>query len=296
MTSVPTEAGFDGYPPSWYYLDTAASTLSTTRPSKTRMLTGTNASVSIWPRYLNAPSAAIGSNNQTKFEGNGKPNAYVKVQVDQNIAGTSSTKPLTWSAMYPIIDNPNDNIHSTYFDDPVSGDPVEHVPIPGGTAKLRIPLTAVVGGQHPSTLLNIIDKVMGLATSTAGKTLFAIPAADIALATTVESLVNLASSAFAPDTKQQYWLNEVHTDVRLVDAEADDSLELPLGTNFFVAFPTGGNGEIDAAVQQILAKTYALSLDRGGTIIAKQNGAIVDPNPFANLIYVTFRVTVTAAS
>src|SRR5215469_8996668 len=135
-TPIPTEAGFDGYAAEWYYWDSAKRTLTQEPRSNAMYATGDTPKLSLRPRYLNAPDAAVGSNDKTQFKDRGKPTAYIKVQVVQDKATGSATKPLTWAALYPVIDNPNDDITSHTFEDPVSGDPVDNVPIPGGTARI----------------------------------------------------------------------------------------------------------------------------------------------------------------
>jgi hypothetical protein len=294
---IPTDTGFDGFPTEWYYLDRTRGTLSASFPSSAQMSTAQNPLLSVAPRYLNAPDAAVGSNSKTQFKGQGKPNAYLKVQVTQDQAGASTTEPMTWAAMYPITDSPNDDIGSKYFGDPVSGDPVQKVPIPGGTGRIFTPLTAVVGGPETRPFLNIIGQVLGIATGTAGKALFPIPSADIALASNVENLLNLASSTFARTTKQQYWINPNGTPITVSSTSVGqpDAINFASGTTFMAAFPTGDNDVCLSALSDIISnQSYVFDVDRGGQLVALHGGSVVTPNPFANLIYATFRVTVSS--
>ena len=103
---IPTDTGFDGYPAEWYYLDKSKGALSRSLPASAQMSSAATPHVSIAPRYLNAPSTAVGSNAKTQFKGQGKPNAYLKVQLTQDQADPSATNAMTWAALYPVIDNP----------------------------------------------------------------------------------------------------------------------------------------------------------------------------------------------
>lgn len=294
-TNIDIDPGFEGFPPLWYYLDRPNHKLQQDLPKSSVLVTSDKATLSFWPRFLNAPGKALGSNAKTQFSGNDKPNAYLKAQVTQDRIGAGATSPLTWSAIYPVLDGPHDDIGNKFFSDPVSGDPIDHIPLPGGTAKLTTPLTAIVGGQRQSKFVDILDKVLGIAGSAAGKAVFPIPAADIALAGNVETLVNLATSAFAPDTKQQFWINDTTTPVRLTASTDpnDDSLVLPKGTSFLVAFQDVTGRAVSNAVTQILATT-SIDIDRGGALIGTDGtGATTDP--FANFVYVTYRVVVAEA-
>jgi len=295
MAAIATDPGFEGFPPAWYYLDRQTGKLSSALPANSSMATGPKVSFSMSPRFFNAPAQALGSNANTQFLGRGKPNAYLKVQVTQDRAGDGAITPLTWSAIYPVLDGPQDDMSNKFFNDPVSGDPVQNIPLPGGTAKLSTPLTAVVGGEKHSKLGDILGKVLGLANSAAGKALFPIPAVDVALAVNVESLINLATSAFAPDTKQQYWINDTATPVRLSGPPDpnDDALLLPKGTSFLIAFQDVDGGAVRSAVERIAAQPgVTIELNRGGELDVKAADGTIT-NPFANLIYVSFRVVVS---
>lgn len=290
--AVETDPGFEGFPALWFYL--IGGKLSSKLPDSAVIANGPKVSLSIWPRFLNAPGQALGSNDKTQFQGRGKPNAYLKVQVTQDRAGEGATKPLTWAASYPVLDGVDDDIGNVFFDDPVSGDPVEGVPIPGGSAKLMSPLTAVVGGPKQSKLVDVLDKVLGLASSSAGKALFPIPAADITLATNVESLINLATTAFAPSTRQQFWLNKTATPIRLTKTSdpGDDSLMLPKGTTILVAFQDVDGNVVRNEVNHIASDpNRTIGVNRGGELIATAPDGTVT-NPFAQMIYVTYRATV----
>jgi len=219
------------------------------------------------------------------------------MQLDQVKAGTS-TKPLTYAAIYPIVDNPDDDISDAFFAEPSSEAPVQDVPLPGGSGQFRTPITAIVGGTKPkSSLLNIITQVIGLADGPVAKSLFPIPAADITLASNVESLLNSASTAFAPETKQQYWINNEPIQIAANQASAknadSDVLQLPIGTTFFAVFPTGEGDHVESAVKTICAQPgVTFDLDRAGALSALRNGTLMSPSPFANFIYITYRATV----
>ena len=303
MAAIPTDPGFEGSAPTWFYLDQSSKTLGRTLPAGRSLSSSPKPALSITPRFLNAPSPFEGQTDQTKFIGNGKPTAYLKVQVIQDAGPDAATKPLTWAALYPIIDGPNDDIGSksgkVVFAGAgggnISGDPVANVPIPGGTATFNVTMTAIVGGPKQSSLANIIDKVLGVAGSTAGTALFPIPQADIALASNLESLLNLASSAFAKETKQQFWFANADQPIRLTGSVEDDdgALLLPQGTITLVAFQPGDNDKIVSAVDAVAAAPgAAFELDSNGGLIARANGAVMDPNPFAHFIYATCKVTV----
>ncbi len=297
---IPTAEGFEGFPATWFYLDRKAGTLSETAPAA-EFATGDTVSVTITPRFFNAPRRAAGANDKTQFLAQGKPAAYLKAQLDQDRAGTS-TKPLTYAAMYPLVNRPNDDIGSTFFTDPGPDGPVQNVPLPGGSGKFRTPITAIVGGTKPkSSLFTIINQVMGLANVPAAKMLFPIPAADLALASTVESLINSAATAFAPETEQQYWINDAPIDVAANQASArnadSDVLQLMGGTTVFAVFPTGDGGQIESTVRTIASQPgLTFNIDRGGALTATKGAALVSPNPFANLIYVTYQATVRESS
>lgn len=295
MSQIPTEAGYDGYACAWYYLDQKNHALSQSLPSGTAMSSKSSVNLSIRPLWLNAPGQAIGTNNGDRFQGQGKPTAYLKVQVTQTQAAANNNKPVTWAALYPLIDNWDDDITNRDFQDPVQGDPIQAVPIPRGAATLQTPLTAVVGGPKQTTLLGIIKSVLGLAASMSGKALFPIPQADLTLASTVEDLLNLAANAFAPGTKQQYWINDGQKAIATSSAAPTDSdtLQLPLGSSKLVAFPTMKDDAALNALATILQANYNISTDPNGTLIASKNSAPVSPSPFANLIYVTFYANVT---
>jgi hypothetical protein len=295
--AIDTDPGFEGFPPAWYFFDRTAGKLTAAPPAGSAMAQSANVTLSLSPRFFNAPKAALGSTAQTKFDGNGKPNAYLKVQVTQDRAGSGAMKPLTWSAMYPVLDGANDDIANVFFDDPVSGDPVQAVPLPGGTASLSTPLTAIVGGPRQSKLADILGKVLGVASSTSGKALFPIPAADVALASNVESLLNFGTTAFAPSTRQQFWLNQTSTPIRVTppDGSGDDSLVLPKGSSFLVAFQDVDGGAVVSAVNHVAQDpTVSVQMNRGGQLSAVAKDGTVS-NPFANLIYVTFKATVNEA-
>jgi hypothetical protein len=298
--STPIAEGFEGFAATWFYLNRANGTLLESLPATAAFATSADVSVSITPSYFNAPDAAVGSNGQTQFRGQGKPSAYLKAQLDQSKAG-SSTKPLSYAALYPIIDNPNDDIGSVAFGDPTTGDPLSGVPLPGGTGAFHTPVTAIVGGSKPkSSLLNIISGVIGLAGGTAAKALFPIPGADLALASNIEALLGGVSTTFAPETKQQYWIDDRAIAVAANQAAAQqadsDVLQLPLGTTLFVMFQLGENDGIEQGIKQIAAtQGFTFDIDRGGNLIAMSQGAIVSPNPFANYLYVTYRAIVQAS-
>lgn len=290
---IPTQTGFDGFGAEWYYYDPAAQILSKDIPAGSAMSSSQTPALSVRPVYLSAPPQAIGSTSATQFGGRGKPNAYLKVQITQD-RSTGAARPSTWAAMYPVIDNPNDDIASKHFTDPLDGDPIDEVPMPGGTGKLRVPLTAIVGGPSKHTLTTIIGQVLGFATGTAAKALFPIPQADVTLATNVEDLINFASSEFAPATAAQYWIDAADIVIALNSAAGApaDAVKLPSGTTFLVAVPLGPNDISVNEFDKLLGMNYAVTLDRDGAIVASASGSPLDPNPFANLIYVTFRVTV----
>lgn len=289
--------GFGGYPGALFYLDRDEKTLSSNAPAGRPFSSAPSVCVTLTPRYLSAPGRAFGSNSKTQFLGQGKPSAYLKTELAQVRAGTS-TKPLSYAALYPIVDRPNDDISSVFFDDPTSGDPIVEVPLPGGEGQFRSPITAVVGGQKPkSSLLNIITQVIGLAGGTAAKALFPIPGADLAVVSNIEALLNGATTAFAPETLQQYWIDNAPIAVaanQAAIATADaDTLQLPLGTTTFAVFPIGEDDSIASAVAAIAARAgFTFDVDPGGTLIASQGDAICDPNPFADFIYVTYKATV----
>jgi hypothetical protein len=297
---IPIAEGFAGFPATWFYLDPTAGTLSESVPATQSFVSSPNATVSITPRYFNAPSQAEGSNNQTKFVGQGKPSAYLKVQLDQSKAGTS-IKPLSYAALYPIVNSPNDDIGSVVFGDPASGDPLSEVPLPGGAGSFHTPVTATVGGTKPkSSLLNIISQVVDLAGGAAASTLFPIPGADISIAKNIESLVSAGATAFAPETKQQYWIDDSAIPLAANQATAQqadsNTLQLPAGTTYFAVFQLGDNDALEQAIKQIAATSgYTFSIDRGGHLIASAQGAPVNPNPFANYVYVTYRAVVEPA-
>jgi hypothetical protein len=200
--------------------------------------------------------------------------------------------------LYPILDSPNDDINSRYFSDPQGDAPIVNVPLPGGSGLFRTPITATVGGDKPqNSLLNIISHVLGIATSPGATALFPIPAADLALAANIESLINAATTAFAPETKQQFWIDDATIRVCANASSAQDAdsdvLQLPAGTTLFAVFPTGEGGAVEAAVKQIAARPGAkFALDRGGTLIAQRDDTMISPNPFADFLYVTYRATV----
>jgi hypothetical protein len=294
---IPIDEGFTGFAATWFYLDRTAGTLSESLPAGQEFVTSPNATVSITPRYFNAPAQAVGSNNQTKFAGQGKPSAYLKVQIDQAKAGTS-LKPLSYAALYPIVNSPNDDIGSVVFGDPASGDPLSDVPLPGGSGSFHTPITATVGGAKPkSSLLNIISQVVDLAGGAAASTLFPIPGADLTIAKSIESLINSGTTAFAPETKQQYWIDDSAIPLAANQAAAQqadsDTLQLPSGTTLFAVFQLGDNDAIETGIKTIAATPgYAFDIDRGGHLIATAQGAPVAPNPFDNYVYVTYRAIV----
>jgi hypothetical protein len=300
VLALVTAEGFEGFPATWFYLDRHAGTLSETVPAGTFAPSQT-VTVSIAPRYFNAPQQALGANQQTQFLQQGKPSAYLKVQLDQDQAGTS-TKPLTFAAMYPIVDNPNDDIGSVFFSDPAADAPIANVPLPGGTGQFRTAIAAIVGGTRPkSSLTNIIGEVLNFAGGPGVTALFPVPAADLVLASNVEALLAGAATAFAPETKQQFWINNNAIPVAANAASAQnadsDTLQLVSGTNVFVVFPAGPGDAVENAVRTISAQPgTTFDVDRGGALRALKNGTPLDPNPFANLIYVTYRATVHESS
>ena len=301
MGTIAVDPGFEGSAPTWFYLDRTNGTLGRAFPAGRTLSTSAKPKVTFTPRFLNAPSPFEGQTNQTKFRGNGKPTAYLKVQLIQDTADENASKPLTWAALYPIIDNSNDDIGGpngmvifSTGGTAVSGDPVVNVPLPGGSATLNVTLTAIVGGAKKSSLANIIDKVLGVAGSTSGKALFPIPQADIALAGNIESLLNFASTSFAPETKQQFWFANSDEPVRVTGAVANDgSLLLPQGSVNLVATQPGDNNSIVSQIDTIAATAgNTFELDSNGGLIARNNGAVVNPNPFKSFIYATFTATV----
>jgi hypothetical protein len=297
--AIVTAEGFEGYPATWFDLDRNTRTLSENVPAGTFAQSDT-VTVSMTPRFFNAPRQAHGATPQTQFLQQGKPSAYLKVQLDQDRAGTS-TRPLTFAALYPIVDNPNDDISSTFFSDPGQDAPISNVPLPGGVGQFRTPVTAIVGGtRSQNSLLNIITQVIGFASGPSVTALFPIAAADLTLAANVEALLASAATAFAPETKQQYWINNSIIQIAANEASArnadSDVLQLASETTLFAVFPTGESDQVESAVKAICSQPgVTFDMDRGGALIALRNGSPVNPNPFADFVYITYRATVQEA-
>ena len=110
-----------------------------------------------------------------------------------------------------------------------------------------------------------------------------------------------AETAFAPESKQQYWVNDGAIPLAANAASAQnvdsDTLQLVNGTTLFAVFPAGPDDDNEGAVRAICAQPgTTFEMDRGGALMALKNGTLLDPNPFAGFIYVTYRATVEAST
>ena len=252
-------------------------------------------------RYILTHRAApLGYNDAQAFAHRAKVSAYLKVQLTQDKAGSSTAEKLSWAGLYDLIDEAQDDISSRTFADPEdSSHPVTNVPLPGGTGSFKVTLAATVGGAKHSTFMDIVKGVVSIASGSPFQALFPIPSATLGLVTQVESLVNLAINTFSPATRMQYWMNASPRTLVVASgaAASDRSIRLPAGSSYLVVAPVGDNSAISTALLAIADK-HAVEVDpNSGQLLARDgNGAVVSPSPFADILYTTLYATVTASA
>jgi hypothetical protein len=289
-SSVAVDPQFTGQAPTFFFLNESTGRVVPQLPTD-HMATGSKpVMVSVSPIWLNAPSQWTGSNNETRFDNKAKPNAYVKLQLDQLQPDNSQTAPLTWQTIYPILTGAGDDVRSVGFSDPLSGKLIQNVTLPGGNAEFRVVLTALVGGQRTSPLFGILDKAFGILGSGVGTTVLPMIGAQLVLAQGIEQLLKVAATGFAPESKQQYWLNDnTVAPLQVVGPVRPHSraTPLPLGRFYMFAVPTGDNSTI-ADLFTKAAQVQNVSVNANGQLVANPGGV----NPFEGFLYVTLDVEV----
>lgn len=201
--NIEGDASFAGSNPIAFRIDQDGSLQAGSAPLPSGVLFPTDATpvISLHPLYFNAPEF---------FVGQGKPIAYCKIGATQENSLAPLKTPLSWSIVYSLIVQVNQNLQSTEIAPGSDASKIEDIALPGGRGQLWCEVMAIVDGD-PGKGLQIIEstfqKLQTLAGGTAVKGLFSIPAAPLAVAGQVESLLQQVTQAFSPGQRAQYWIN-----------------------------------------------------------------------------------------